>query len=158
MTITATTFVPGSNGNAAYIRATYQLGAQIHESTLEVWRTPPTTGEWAITAGATGRLDVISHTPHVTIANLRVPTLLSSPRIAGGIPSAGFYDVPPGIYTITTQPPDACHTTHAAVPAAWRDGTPATADLTTHMSKPAAAPLPMTVHLSGGDVGQSANR
>ncbi len=140
LTIISTTLAPTGHGNVAYIRAQYQLAGAPFESTLEVWKTPTEppyslAGRWAITSGATGRLDVISpRTPHVKIANVEVTTPLSGPRISGGTPSAGYFEVPPGVYTITTitlatDPPQPTDEVDIAVPAMWRDGTPATATI-----------------------------
>jgi drug/metabolite transporter (DMT)-like permease len=132
LTIIAITFAPQGNGQLAYVRAQYQLAGAPYESTFEVWNNATGPPHWAISNGATGRLDVISaSTPHVKVANVEVVTQLSGPRISGGTPSAGYFEVPPGVYTITVASDRAqsAEEVHVAVPAMWRDNTPITATI-----------------------------
>ncbi len=124
---------PEESPRLAYVRMRYHLGGQNHDSTVEVWQDQ--TGTWWINSGATGRLDVISpSSPKVKIANAEVATTLTTPRISGGQPSAGFFELPPGVYTVTLAAPPALRTEpqQIAVPAMWRDGAPVSVQLSSH--------------------------
>jgi drug/metabolite transporter (DMT)-like permease len=134
-------FPNGDGANPAYVRVRYQLAGSPFTSTLELWKTAAHPPQWSINSGSTGRLDVISPlSPRVTIAAVQVTTPLTGPRISGGNPSTGYFEIPPGVYTVTLAPDPRLHSdpVQVAVPAMWRDSTPVS--ITINAQRTARAP------------------